>query len=180
MKNLPALPATDPQRPTAPAEVEAAVVQSLTSALGLTPSFQTRTTHPAGEPPKIELIAVRFDKPLTGATDGGLAVTAEVIERSFAPAGRRDLLKAVAILGVRCKRRESSDADTRLAVEVLVQDLAELPADAAVWALDEWSRRSPWWPTRAELLALGRSAMQQRIALRHHVRREIERRSGEQ
>jgi len=86
----------------------------------------------------------------------------KVLDHGMRPASPSDLTKAVAYLSVRCKRRETSEQDTDLAVRVMVQDLSELPGDVALWALDQWSRKSPWWPTRAEILGLAKRQCGQR------------------
>lgn len=78
------------------------------------------------------------------------------------PAPDPVLAKAVGILSVRCKRRDSGPDEAKLAVQVLVQDLQELPGDVALAVLDKWSRQSAWWPTRAELLAMAGPMMAQR------------------
>ncbi len=112
---------------------------------------------------------VLFSVPLDELEAGRLRAGLDLIEQTMRPARTDVVTKAIAIMSVRCKRRETSETDSRLAVEVLRQDLAEFPADVAIWVLDEWSRRSPWWPTRAELLALGDSAMLGRRAIHHRL-----------
>ena len=93
----------------------------------------------------------------------------------LAPAPRHELAKAVAMLGVRCKRRDGGQQEAELAVRLMIADLQELPGDVALWVLDRWSRTSPWWPTRAELLALADSAQQPRRFIESRLRMVLSR-----
>ena len=99
----------------------------------------------------------------------------EAMEPALAPAPRQELAKAVAMLSVRCKRRDGGQQEAELAVRLMIADLQELPGDVALWVLDRWSRTSPWWPTRAELLALADSAQQPRRFIESRLRMVLSR-----
>jgi hypothetical protein len=154
----------------APATLEALdnqLLQSLTCALGCMPTLSLSTRYPEkGSSFQVVCHVTLGGNELDALDDQVIENALAAIEYAFEPASRRELLKAVAVLNVRCKRRVTSAEDTKLAVNVMISDLSELPGDVALWVLDEWSRQSPWWPTRAELLQLAERKLQQRAFIK--------------
>ena len=174
MTNLPALPKTDPANPIAPRNVEEAVTQSLKHVLGCSPNFHMTTMFPANEPSYQVVTGLDFGGRGAEQFDAdALRKALAVVDDSSRPASPSDLAKAVAYMSVRCKRRDTSESDTNLAVRVMIQDLSELPADVALWSLDEWSRKSPWWPTRAEILDLAKRHRSKRQWLKNKLERAL-------
>lgn len=178
MNNLPALPTSQPDFLVRPHMVDNALDQSLSTVLGSSPRYLTRTEFHQNKPVTITEGVVFGGKFLADFDDAQLSQVEALIEASMQPASSKDLAKAVAYLSVRCKRRETSDPDTAMAIRVMISDLQELPADVALWVLDEWSRTSPWWPTRAELLQMAQPYRSRRNRLRSEISQALTRRQA--
>lgn len=104
-----------------------------------------------------------------------LADALERHEAACRPADRDTLVKELAALRLSCVSRDMSEQDLRAQTEVYAQRLAEWPADAAVTALREWSRRSKFFPAWAELEAVIREHCDERLKRREALRKAYER-----
>lgn len=139
------------ERPTA---IDAALRASLTQQHGLMPV--TRAPDSPGG------YFVRMSASRTPDFEGAR----RAVEMACLPASGDVILQALVILRAQSAVREAADVDMEIQAKVYSDNLAEWPADCALWVLKTWPRRSKWWPAWFELQERLEKIAGDRLAIR--------------
>lgn len=103
-----------------------------------------------------------------------LAEASRIVENGFRPAPEETL--AIALHGMRLMTRgrdnERGTDDGAAEIAAWVQRLRDYPADVAVSVVQDWPKRSPFWPTWHELQERLEAGVSQRRMLRHLLNQE--------
>lgn len=78
----------------------------------------------------------------------------ESFAAQLAPCGGELAGRVLAYMRATLVSRNMTATDLRMWSEVMLADLAKLPADLVIYAVHDWRKREKWLPTLAELLKL--------------------------
>jgi hypothetical protein len=88
-----------------------------------------------------------------GFPDFDTAADAAILAEAMTPATIQTLAPLLADLWEATSHAQSGGDNLKLKFAGYAKMLEEFPADVAVEAIERWSRREQWWPSRSQLLS---------------------------
>ena len=90
---------------------------------------------------------------------------AQLAAAAVVPSGARHVATEAGRCLLATKSRERADGETQALVAIFVDELRIYPADVVTTAFRGWARKSPWWPSLAEIVELCEREMPWRRSL---------------
>lgn len=139
-------------------EVDHRLQQSFTQLSGTSPTFRISGG---------EIVGMKWTCP-----SDRLPRALAIVEAAFAPAPEEELAKALYGLRVMTRGRDGevrSPGAGEVEIAAWVQRLGEYPGDVAISVIQDWPKRSQWWPSWFEVQEALDKAMSQRRVMKHMV-----------